>query len=151
MTDRLRAAAQAILDSWDSGHFFTTGHADRIGSLRAALAEPYADKATEVNSHRIRIDPVTGDVSIGTAGFGKQEPVAWRFQSAVGGWAYGSQPPVGSKYPAYPLYAAPPRREWQTLTEEEWTRLYKDWMDNETTDSYDLMNSVEAALKEKNA
>lgn len=36
------------------------------------------------------------------------EPVAWRFQSAVGGWAYGPQPPLGSKYPAYPLYAAPP-------------------------------------------
>ena len=38
------------------------------------------------------------------------EPVAWRFQSSVGGWAYGSQPPLGSgsKYPSYPLYAAPP-------------------------------------------
>jgi len=46
-----------------------------------------------------------------------QEPVAWRFQSAVGGWAYGSQPPLGRKYPAYPLYTAPPER--LPLTEEE--------------------------------
>ncbi len=40
-----------------------------------------------------------------------QEPVAWRFQSALGGWAYGSQPPLGSKYPVYPLYSAPPQRK----------------------------------------
>jgi len=37
----------------------------------------------------------------------KQEPVAWRFQSAVGGWAYGKEPPIGSKYAVEPLYAAP--------------------------------------------
>jgi hypothetical protein len=37
----------------------------------------------------------------------KQEPVAWRFQSAVGGWAYGKEPPIGSKYAVEPLYTAP--------------------------------------------
>jgi hypothetical protein len=50
-----------------------------------------------------------------------EEPVAWRFQFAVGGWAYGSQPPLGSKYPAYPLYATPPQRK--PLTEEDLRKL----------------------------
>ena len=49
------------------------------------------------------------------------EPVAYRFQSAVGGWAYGSQPPLGSKYPVHPLYAAPLHRK--PLSEEEIARI----------------------------
>ena len=57
-----------------------------------------------------------------------QEPVAWRFQSALGGWAYGSQPPLGSKYPVYPLYTAPPQRK--PLTEEEIEKAYREiWRD----------------------
>lgn len=45
---------------------------------------------------------------------------------------------------------APPLREWQSLTDEERTAIYSAWMDNESTDSFDLMDSVEAALKAKN-
>lgn len=73
------------------------------------------------------------------------EPVAWRFQSAVGGWAYGSQPPVGSKYPVYPLYAAPPRRDWVSLTDEEVERLTEKtfWPD-------EFARAIETKLKEKN-
>lgn len=36
----LRTAAQAIVDCWDSGHFFESPDADRIKALREALAQP---------------------------------------------------------------------------------------------------------------
>ncbi|HSG20817.1 MAG TPA: hypothetical protein VLA31_08620 [Burkholderiaceae bacterium] len=76
-------------------------------ALNVALAEPepcrYPD-CVEQQINELKRKPV-------------QEPVAWRFQSAVGGWAYGSRPPLGSKYPAYPLYTAPPQRK--PLTDEE--------------------------------
>lgn len=39
----------------------------------------------------------------------RHEPVAWRFQSPTGGWAYAKEPPVGFKYAAEPLYTAPPQ------------------------------------------
>ena len=84
---------------------------ETITALRTALAQQYMTNAAG------ELEPVTV-VQTGV-GIGKpvQEPVAWRFQSAVGGWAYGSEPPLGSKYPAYPLYTAPPQRK--PLTEEE--------------------------------
>ena len=47
----------------------------------------------------------------------EQKPVAWRFQSPVGGWAYGKEPPIGSKYAVEPLYATPPQRK--PLTDEQ--------------------------------
>jgi len=47
----------------------------------------------------------------------KQEPVAWRFQSAVGGWAYGKEPPIGSKYAVEPLYAALPH-DFDNVTDD---------------------------------
>lgn len=82
----LREAAQHALEALEKlvvgSEYEEAVEAERaMGALKAALAEPV------------------------------QEPVAWRFQSAVGGWAYGSRPPVGSKYPVFPLYAAPPQRK----------------------------------------
>ena len=53
----------------------------------------------------------------------EQEPVAWRFQSAVGGWAYGKEPPIGSKYAVEPLYTTPPQRTWVGLTNDEINNL----------------------------
>lgn len=82
----------------------------------------------------------------------KQEPVAWRFQSAVGGWAYGSQPPVGSKYPVYPLYAAPPRRDWVSLTNEKIVDLWAGVspINDDDVNIIELGRAIEAALKERN-
>jgi hypothetical protein len=92
----LRTAAQQALEALEKvkhGQWEEDSREGRalITALKAALAEPVQE-------------PV-------------QEPVAWRFQSAVGGWAYGSQPPLGSKYPVHPLYAAPPQRPAEPVQE----------------------------------
>ena len=60
----------------------------------------------------------------------EQEPVAWRFQSAVGGWAYGKEPPIGSKYAVEPLYTTPPQRK--PLTDEMTKQM------RERCDSYEM-------------
>ena len=80
------------------------------------------------------------------------EPVAWRFQSAVGGWAYGSQPPLGSKYPVHPLYAAPPQR--LPLTAFDLRALYDRHAacqeeGPETSGWWDFARAVEKAVWEK--
>jgi hypothetical protein len=94
MTDLRTAAQQALaftMRDFASLRDFEAAKAVLYDILRAALAQP------------------------------EPEPVAWRFQSAVGGWAYGSQPPLGSKYPAYPLYTAPQQRK--PLTDEDIDRI----------------------------
>jgi hypothetical protein len=48
---------------------------------------------------------------VAETGWKVHEPVAWRFQSAVGGWAYGKEPPIGSKYAMEPLYTHPQPKE----------------------------------------
>jgi len=88
-----------------------------VNALKAALEQPeqpYAEQARRVEQEthgRMRINPVTGDVSIGTPT--EQEPVAWvnhgenRITRATGWDGYGA------------LYTNPPRREWRGLTEDE--------------------------------
>ena len=74
----------------------------------------------------------------------KQEPVAWRFQSSVGGWAYGKEPPIGSKYAVEPLYTTPQQRTWVGLTDEDIDDLVKN------TQWHELIKATEVKLKEKN-
>ena len=70
----LHKAAEALIGHWEAGEFQNcTGYmAGHIGTLRQALAEseqePYASQAAMVThiADRIRIDPETGNVSIGT-------------------------------------------------------------------------------------
>lgn len=104
-----------------------------------------------------------------------QEPVAWRFQSAVGGWAYGKEPPIGSKYAVQPLYTTPPAapvqefvcstglchykaqrpvakpHKWVGLSEEEIDKR-KHLIDWTATWSHGrFAYEIEQLLKEKNA
>ena len=74
MTDEeqkaMRLALEALehVDRFDLNRRFCFD--EEIDALHAALAqpeqEPYADKANQLNSDRMQIDPMTGDVSIGT-------------------------------------------------------------------------------------
>jgi len=89
-----------------------------------------------------------------------QEPVAWRFQSAVGGWAYGKEPPIGSKYAVQPLYATPPnvatplasQRQWVGLTDEEIEQVWKRVQANDFHDCVQpFARAIEAKLKAKNS
>jgi hypothetical protein len=84
----LREAAQQALealefmaDEW--GFTQKSNRPERwqaIDALRAALEQPYAEQARRVEQEthgRMRIDPVTGDVSIGTPTKQEQEPAAF--------------------------------------------------------------------------
>jgi len=53
---------------------------------------------------------------------------------------------VTASSPGQLLYAAPPRREWVSLTDEEISAV--DWKRNETL--HDYSRSIEAKLREKN-
>ncbi len=48
--------------------------------------------------------------------------------------------------PAMKAYTAPPRREWQGLTEEEISHIYVEAKDF----GFEVARAVETALKEKN-
>jgi len=76
-----------------------------------------------------------------------QEPVAWRWgiKKLNGGyeWRYALHK---TQDDSVPLYAAPPKREWVGLTDNEladlWYKESLDWME--------FAHAHEAALKEKN-
>ncbi len=81
MTD-LRDAARQALEALKSvqDHKPNDETNAAITALRAALEQPYAEQARRVEQEthgRMRIDPVTGDVSIGTPTEPEQEPVAF--------------------------------------------------------------------------
>ncbi len=80
----------------------------------------------------------------------QQEPVAWRHDCAalctndVELWI-DHCPHCGK-----PSASAPPRREWQGLTQEEKAAIYQQ-ADEEDWHDQPLLEAVEAKLKEKNA
>lgn len=105
-----------------------------IPALRARLAqpEPYAAQAAMVAQQtqgRMYVDPVTGDVGIGT--------VKWD----------ASAPLIVHPHPAF--QTTEPQREWQTLTDEE---MFSLWVKcpAETEDRFAFARAIEQALKEKN-
>jgi len=142
MTDRLRAAAEAALElagdvvnGWESLAPLAVRRAaaESLDALRAALAEPESE----------------------------QEPVAWR-------WLYDGKPvserhfpmpspdadivarAAASKFPrtVQYLWAGPPRREWQGLTEAEIYPLYSE--PSCDAEMLEFARAIEAKLKEKN-
>lgn len=128
MSDRLRAAAQAALESLESRcgtNADERGPGGAITALRAALAEQEDAK-----------------------------PVAWMARHGAGmditTWKDRAEE-WGRYWRVTPLYTAPPRREWQSLTEDEAENILTSWMVFNSNDkSFDLVLAVEAALKEKN-
>lgn len=69
------------------------------------------------------------------------EPVAWMSDSDVGFY----KEEFGN-YPCVPLYAAPPRREWVGLTDEEINLIY----DRPHIYFTQYAKDIEAKLREKN-
>ena len=116
MSDNLREAAKAALLALKCLDGLECAR-EEIEALEAALAEPAIKDSLTV-----------------------AEPVAWMSDSDVGFY----KEEFGN-YPCVPLYAAPPRREWVGLTDEEaneYNYLGPDmlWVAQE----------VEAKLREKN-
>ena len=128
----LREAAQQALEALEATHY-DVGSAekqrlqvmDAITTLRAALAQP------------------------------EQEPVAWRYRNANTDHVYLVWKKGTGGRNWTPLYAHLPRREWQSLSEDELTALgviHSRYQEEslETGGWFDFARAVEAALKEKN-
>ncbi len=82
----------------------------------------------------------------------EQEPVAWMVYTEDGKSAYvadNSHDLVGA-YKAFALYTHPPRREWQSLTEDENNELSLTMVKGYKSVNW-LSRAIERALKEKNA
>jgi hypothetical protein len=77
----------------------------------------------------------------------EQEPVAWQWLNSA---YFRKKPPANAESGAWnPLYAHPPRREWQGLTEEEIEDMSVTGTDSELR-RQQFARAVEQALKEKN-
>ena len=116
MSNDLKQAAQQALEALclnAGGDAQVQAEAEAIGALRAALEQP------------------------------EQEPVAWRYQNSMTDTEYlvWNKGTGGRNWT--PLYTHPPRREWQSLSEEEVEDLRDDRY-------FRFARAVEAALKEKN-
>ena len=157
-TEALTLALEA-LGKWSIGfHVDAVELNDLIATLEAALKQPeqpYAEQARRVEQEthgRMRIDPVTGNVSIGTpTEQPEQKPVAWihRKHYLLG---HAENMPPADKALAQgwtPLYTHPPRREWRGLTDEESKDLWISAVKEGRPPRWFAI-AIEAALKEKN-
>lgn len=131
MTETQRAAMEGALAALTQEN--PLGRAGTIAALRAALAEPEVE----------------------------QEPVAWMSWSdgaGIGVWDNRADAVLysASDHEVQPLYAAPPRREWVPLTDEEIRAVIEPLVSQPTLVdalmlvSIDEYRAIEAALKEKN-
>jgi hypothetical protein len=75
----------------------------------------------------------------------KQEPVGWMFVNEDGECEQIEYGPVFDDPGVTPLYAAPPKREWVGLTDEE-----RYLGDARSAEEIEYARAIEAKLKEKN-
>jgi len=86
----------------------------------------------------------------------EQEPVAWiqpdHLQKARQAPFLCRVEPTKRMSDFVPIYTHPPRREWQSLTDDEIWELYYDERipEGERSDRVDFARAIEAALKERN-
>ena len=184
MTDRLRAAAQAALEAITELEYSnSTAVADKIARdakqvLRTALAEQQQEPKvkhtlcggpstvqTRVYINDTLVSEIIGPCDKFRAALAEQEPdsepVAWGMPDADGGILDCIHPEEHAREEGgytVPLYAHQPRREWQSLTDEEIADAIRplcgenEWVLKQLLDfSMDEYRAIEAALKEKNA
>jgi hypothetical protein len=136
----LEALRQAIEQAEKQTHTdHPMRHWDRTCPACVAEAEkqePYADKANQLNSDRIRIDPVTGNVSIGTP---PNRPVK-SFSGGVPWYATDAPKHEDDDTQEY-------KKPWVNLTDEEIDYL-EDAIDPAMYRVF--ARRIEAKLKEKN-
>jgi hypothetical protein len=130
--------------------------AKRIEELEAK-DEPYALEASMFSNDRVKVDPVTGNVSIGTPQQeAKDEPVAWRawvskFPQGTGSdWVYVTKPIMKDSVHNQPLYTTPPQRTWVGLTDEEIVLIVAECAASHQHTDIHFARAIEAKLKEKN-
>ena len=144
MTD-LRKAAEMALEAleWIANvnamdYEYQRKANEPIAALRQALAQPESWDTSDM-AHR------TGGLSV------EQEPVAW-LEYDDDGYLFLS----GKRKDAFPVFTAPPSKPWVSLTDDEIDLLitlhappiHPDFNDDD--DFIELVEAIEAALKEKN-
>jgi len=79
------------------------------------------------------------------------EPVAWMVYTLDGKSAFVTDNPAdfSDQHKALPLYTHPPRREWQSLTDDEIVK-FADEVSGEEHSVEDFARAIEAALRSKN-
>jgi hypothetical protein len=131
MTDRelMQQALDVIIAAIKSGDWKVDGACDPdfvINALRTALAQP------------------------------EPEPVAWGVPNTrpteKAQFMMLLHSPDGCQYPEQlvPLYTAPPQREWQGLTEEEYEAMAEQYVTNCYFDTLEYAKAIEIKLKDKN-
>jgi hypothetical protein len=105
--------------------------------------EPYAFEAFMYSNDRVKIDPVTGNVSIGTPQQeAKDEPVLWMMPDGKTADKWALQFYGGQK--GKPLYTTPPQRTWVGLTDAEVDQAFTELTLRK------IYQAIEAKLKDKN-
>jgi hypothetical protein len=167
MSNDLKQAAQQALEALELGYDSAKAEADQFHATMAGY-KPHRHAAMDADVQKIA-QAITAlkaaleqqeqvvPYAVWRQGFDavrkykeqpEQEPVAWRFQSPLseeGQWEYGKEPPVCSRWAVEPLYTHPPRREWRSLSEEEFGYIYVFSATHE-----EFACAIEAALRSKN-
>jgi hypothetical protein len=84
----------------------------------------------------------------------EQEPVAWMSSDRAWMWSdYSKAIAAVANIPTLtliPLYAAPPQRPWQGLTEFQFAEIYNKWNDTNGSTPWGLNQALEAKLRKLN-
>jgi len=133
----LKALEQCGLD--DTHRSYEFEHAARA-ALRAALEQQEPEPGVCGRCGGLVYDPVVQQ---------EQEPVAWRYRNANTDHVYLVWKKGTGGRNWTPLYTHPPRREWQSLSEEEITDC---WTVNDPVLPLvgTITRAIEAALRSKN-
>ena len=138
-------ALRLALEALSEAHYVVEHRQDvkkreqAITAVKEALAQPEQDGECKYCTD--------GCLACDARKLPEQEPVAWfstlpdgRLSIKIVG-----KPTEGNWEP---LYTAPPQRTWVGLTEDEQTRLFTDWDEDEGWGPF--IEAIEAKLKEKN-
>jgi len=139
----LREAAQQFVSDYENGDLGDLKHYAR--AIRAALAQPNEDYERGFVDGMSEQAKRSVDRAVNALAQEGQEPVA-KYSDIV---SDGGMDPRNK-------FDHPPRREWQSLSEDELTALgviHSRYQEEslETGGWFDFARAVEAALKEKNA
>ena len=149
MTDKLREAAQAALAAMSVVRVFVTTEekikhpegTDWYDNIRINLDDSIVNDIKEMNALEAALaEP-------------EQEPVAWTTMPEAEDWCFVScsKDPTGKlEGKWFPLYAAPPRREWVGLTAEDMSDAHNSTSGDVMMRLAGFARAIEAKLKEKN-
>lgn len=161
----LQQALDALQRNW------RTDESDKaIDALRARLAQPEPAQCDGgqcgIGGYCKQCPKTKSDVP--ETAFGETKPVLyqvrgrpnWDTEPKWGEWKFCTEP-VANDYKKTPvlqdweyqvrsLYTAPPQREWQGLTDEEYEAMAEQYVTNCYFDTLEYAKAIEAKLKEKN-